>query len=174
MLQPFENSFKEIEIVSALQTSARQQAADFIAGGKVVGMYIHSVCALLGKGDDTSLFEEVIRVKGEKRRTQPLAIVKSYQGIVELLDTAKIPASLHPIFQNPAEFTARFGSICFFRLPLKRQTISQVPAHLLSYTPDSTPVMMLLDPTGNPLLGRVDPGSRSQRGEIFFWKLHEL
>lgn len=62
----------EMKVASIWDEQARQQAVTLIAEGKAIGLYSRTVCTLFGKGDDTSFVEEVIRIKGEKRKSRPL------------------------------------------------------------------------------------------------------
>jgi tRNA A37 threonylcarbamoyladenosine synthetase subunit TsaC/SUA5/YrdC len=137
-----------MEIASVWNISTMQRAAAYIAKGQAVGIFMGTVCVLFGKGDDNSFFNEVVRVKGEKRRTKPLGLIMTSDEVIKLIDPSKIPASLHSIFLNPTELTNRFGAICFLRLPVRKEVVRTMPAHHFSYEADGTPVIMILDPAG--------------------------
>ncbi len=141
-----------VEVESVWNEASQRRAANLIAQGETVGLFMGSVCTFWGKGDDLNFFNEVVRVKGEKRKTKQLSIITNSYEIVKLIDPTKIPAALQPIFLNPAEMAIRFGALCFLQLPVRQELAHTIAPHHLSYAEDGTPIMMGLDPYGNSAL----------------------
>ena len=129
--------------------AARQESARLMGAGQAIGSFMRGVCAILGDGGNPAYLDTVVRVKGERRRTQPLAALLEAAVLVPLLDPAKIPADLHAIFLDPAELSARLGSLCFIRLPVTEAAARHLPPPLVSRLADNTPIIQNWDPAGH-------------------------
>lgn len=90
-----------VEVASLRDKAALEKAAKLILADQSVALFMGSVYAMFGKGESSSFLEKVIEVKGEKRRTQPLAILTSFEELVSWLDLTKIPPALHPLLLDP-------------------------------------------------------------------------
>lgn len=138
-----------ITVASLWDPAAGQAAARLMSAGQAVGAFARGVCAILGDGANPAFVDAVVQAKGEKRRTQPLAGLLEATALVPLLDAAKIPADLHAIFLDPAELSARLGSLCFIRLPVTEAAARQLPPMMVSRLTDGTPIIQNWDPDGH-------------------------
>jgi hypothetical protein len=150
-----------IKVASQWDPAARQEAARLMSAGQAVGAFARGVCAILGDGANPAFVDAVVRAKGEKRRTQPLAGLLEAATLVPLLDPAQIPPDLHPIFLDPAEFAARLGSLCFIRLPVTEAAARQLPPLMVSRSAGGTPIVQNWDPNGHPALGALFAAARA-------------
>jgi MFS family permease/tRNA A37 threonylcarbamoyladenosine synthetase subunit TsaC/SUA5/YrdC len=123
-------------------------AADCIAAGQTIGFLNRTVCALIGASDTRAFADEVIRIKGEKRRTKPVAAFVSAEEIAGMVDPTKIPQALVPLLTQPDRLRETLQGLVLMRLPITKQAAAGVPPHLLSYRGDGTPVFMTADPGG--------------------------
>jgi tRNA A37 threonylcarbamoyladenosine synthetase subunit TsaC/SUA5/YrdC len=142
----------DLEIASLWDKAALEKAAGLILAEQTIALSMGSVCAMFGKGEGNSFLSKVVAVKGEKRRTQPLAILTNCVELVSWLDLTKIAPSLHPLFLNPAELAHRLGALCFLQLPVREEIAAILPPHLFSRNETDTPIVMALDPFGHPPL----------------------
>ncbi len=124
------------------------RAADLIASGRTIGFFNRSVCALLGSGDTRAFPDEVIRVKGEKRRTRPVGCIVPSRFMAESADATRVPAAISALVSDAAALRARLAGVSFLRLPFRAQASARIPEHLLSRRPDGTAVLMGCDPSG--------------------------
>jgi hypothetical protein len=150
-----------ITVASLWDPAARLEAARLMGAGHAIGAFARGVCAIMGDGANPAFVNAVVRAKGEKRRTQPLAGLLEAATLVPLLDAAQIPADLHPIFLDPAEFSARLGSLCFIRLPVTEAAARQLPPLMVSRSAGGTPIIQNWDPAGHPALGALFTAARA-------------
>ena len=123
-------------------------AADCIAAGRTIGFLNRTVCALFGSSDTRAFPDEVIRVKGEKRRTKPVAVFLSAEEIARAVDPAKMPQALVPLMTSPDALRQVLAGLVLLRLPLRPDAAAELPPYLLSRRADGTPVVMTADPGG--------------------------
>jgi hypothetical protein len=149
-----------ITVASLWDPAAGQEAARLMSAGQAVGAFARGVCAILGDGANPAFVDAVVRAKGEQRRAQPLAGLLEAAALVPLLDAAKIPADLHPIFLDPVELSARLGSLCFIRLPVTEAAARQLPPLMVSRLADGTPIIQNWDPNGHAPLRAILAAAR--------------
>ena len=144
-------------------------AADLIADGKTVGFFNRSVCALLGSGDTRAFPDDVIRIKGEKRRSRPVGCILPAATMVAKVDGVKIPAPLRMVFTSATLLQDCLAGLAFARVPLREDFAANIPEHLLSRRADGTAVLMGCDPDGyaplrNVMLASMARGVRIMAG----------
>ena len=143
---------KTTRVLSLNDSSARLEAVRIIKNGEAVGVFNRGVCAIWGNGRDKHFYEEVIRIKGEKRGEKPLATTIRTRDFLELIDKKKIPRFLHGILLNPENLALRIGSLCFIRAPIKAGAAKKLPSYLSSKIDESTYVMQNWDAYGHDSL----------------------
>lgn len=139
----------QCEVKSIWDAKARRKAAVLVKKGFPIGVYNRGVCAIWGDGRNKEFIKKVAEIKGEERNSRPLAATLSTQEIVSLMDTSKIPETLLPIFSKAEELTARLGSLCFIRFPIKESAIKGLPSSIISYSADGTAILQNWDPDGH-------------------------
>jgi hypothetical protein len=129
--------------------AARHLAAELIAEGKPVAAFFRGVCVIFGQGENPAFVKHVARIKGDRRENRPLSTMLPAEFFIELLDPEEISPALHSIFLDPAELTARLGSLCFVRAPISQAAAQELPQALVTYNENGVPLVQNIDPVGH-------------------------
>lgn len=129
--------------------SSLKKALFVLKKGEAIGVFNRGVCAIWGDGGNPKFYEEVIRIKGEKRGERPLATSLKTEEFQSLIDKNNIPAFLHNIFLDPKKLVLRTGSLCFIRAPIKKEIGEKLPPHLVSKSSNGVYEMQNWDPYGH-------------------------
>jgi tRNA A37 threonylcarbamoyladenosine synthetase subunit TsaC/SUA5/YrdC len=111
-------------------------AADLVSDGQPVGGFVRSVCAIFVDAENPDAIEAIYRIKGEGRVGRPLSSVLSTTEFVQMIDPDEVPEGLRDVVLDAAELEARFGSLGFIRVPIRREAAEALPPSVVSRTPD--------------------------------------
>lgn len=136
-------------IKSIHDPQAREEAADLVVQGKPVGIFNRGVCAIWGDGNNPKFYEQVTHIKGEGRQKKPLATTLLTKDFIPLIDESEIPPVLHSIFLNPDALVERTGSLCFLRVPIKKEIASKFPPYVVSKNEEGGYEMQNWDANGH-------------------------
>lgn len=139
----------DFSIKSIHDPIARSEAVELVVHGEPVGIYNRGVCAIWGDGNNNEFYEKVVKIKGENRQKKPLATTLRTSDFIQLIDQAEIPDFLHSIFQDPVSLVERTGSLCFLRVPVKKELASQFPPYIVSKNAEGLYEMQNWDANGH-------------------------
>jgi len=128
-----EQTFKSIRDIRACTSAARQ-----IDSGEVVGSYIRGVCGLWIDGASAKAVEHIDEIKGEKRAGRPFGTTLDGAEFARMIDPDQIAASTRGLFLDADQLRSRLGSLCFLRIPIRKQVGIDLPPRLVSQTEDGT------------------------------------
>ena len=128
-----EQTFKSIRDIRACTSAARQ-----IDSGEVVGSYIRGVCGLWIDGASAKAVEFIDEIKGEKRAGRPFGTTLDGAEFARMIDPDQIAASTRGLFLDADQLRSRLGSLCFLRIPIRKQVGIELPPRLVSQTEDGT------------------------------------
>lgn len=111
-------------------------AADLVSDGQPVGGFVRAVCAIFVDAGNPDAIEAIYRIKGEGRVGRPLSSVLPTAEFVRLIDPDEVPEELRDVVLDAAELEARFGSLGFIRVPIRREAVKALPPSVLSRAPD--------------------------------------
>lgn len=120
------------QVKSLHDPEARLEAARIVKSGEPVGIYNRGVCAIWGDGNNYKFYKKVTTIKGEKRAKRPLATTLRTSDFIRLIDDAKIPPSLHSVLLDAGSLAERIGSLCFLRMPIKKEFALKFPDYIVS------------------------------------------
>lgn len=115
---------------------ACHKAATLATEGIPTGTYIRGVCGLWADGQNSKGLDAIYRIKGAERSARPVGTTLMSSAFVELLDVGKIHRSIRGLFLDNRELVNRLGSICFLRVPIKKEVGESLPARLVSRADD--------------------------------------
>lgn len=121
---------------SIQQPYDRHHAVRLIRHGRPVGTFVRGVCVIWVDAGNRDAVETIQRIKGEKRRGQPMATTLELETIVKLMDAENIPPGLKGVLLNPRELEARLGTLCLLRFPVRREAAAHLPSAIVSRTDD--------------------------------------
>ncbi len=124
------------------------EAADIVKKGGVIGVDNRHVFAIWGDGENPDITRIFQKIKGENRGNAPLALSLPAAFFVKLIDSTKIPQNLHYIFLDAEKYAERLGSLCFVRVPLKKDFLGKIPKAAVSWS-DGVPYIQNWDPSGH-------------------------
>jgi hypothetical protein len=113
-------------------------AAEQVKRGEVVGSYIRGVCGLWVDGANAQAVDQIDQIKGEKRVGRPLGTTLDGPDFVRMIEPDQIAASARDLFLDLQQLRGRLGSLCFMRIPIRRQLAAKLPPRLVSQTDDET------------------------------------
>lgn len=147
---PTLSSDRQFSIKSIHDHAAREEAARIVEEGGAVGIYNRGVCAIWGDGNNPHFYEQVTNIKGEGRQKKPLATTLRTQDFIQLIDRSEIPPFLHSIFLDPVGLVERTGSLCFLRVPIKKEVVAKFPEYVISRNTQGQYEMQNWDANGHP------------------------
>jgi hypothetical protein len=106
--------------------------------GDVVGSYIRGVCGLWIDGGSTRAIERIDAIKGEKRANRPFGTTLDGAEFARMIDPDQIASSARDLFLEGDQLQARLGSLCFIRIPIRKQMGLELPPRLVSQSDDGT------------------------------------
>jgi tRNA A37 threonylcarbamoyladenosine synthetase subunit TsaC/SUA5/YrdC len=133
MEEAMEQLFQSIRDLRACTEAARQ-----VASGEVVGSYIRGVCGLWIDGGSSEAIDRIDEIKGEKRANRPFGTTLDGAEFSQLIDPEQIAPSARDLFLDGDRLRSRLGSLCFIRIPIRKQIGSKLPPRLISQTEDGT------------------------------------
>lgn len=139
-----------LSIKSIHDSKARQEAVQLVLEGNPVGIYNRGVCAIWGDGYNPKFYNTVTEIKGEGRKKKPLATTLRTDDFIKLIDEKEIPSVLHSIFLNAENLVERTGSLCFLRIPVKREVVDKFPDYVISKNDTGGYEMQNWDANGHP------------------------
>ena len=128
---------------------ARREAVELVKKGEPVGIYNRGVCAIWGDGNSSKFYEKVTQIKGEGRAKKPLATTLKTRDFVSLIDSDEVPEILHSVLLNAGRLAGRVGSLCFLRMPIKREIAEKFPDYIVSKNEDGKYEMQNWDAAGH-------------------------
>ena len=128
-----EQTFKSIRDIRACTNAARQ-----IESGEVVGSYIRGVCGLWIDGASAKAIDLIDEIKGEKRASRPFGTTLDGAEFARMIDPGQIAPSTRGLFLDAEQLRSRLGSLCFIRIPIRKQVGIELPPRLVSQTEDGT------------------------------------
>ncbi len=128
-----EKTFKSIRDLGACTNAARQ-----IESGEVVGSYIRGVCGLWIDGASAKAIDLIDEIKGEKRANRPFGTTLDGAEFARMIDPDQIAASTRGLFLDADQLRSRLGSLCFLRIPIRKQVGMELPPRLVSQTEEGT------------------------------------
>ena len=128
-----EQTFRSIRDLCACTNAARQ-----IESGEVVGSYIRGVCGLWIDGASAKAIDLIDEIKGEKRAGRPFGTTLDGAEFARMLDPDQIVPSARTLFLDADQLRSRLGSLCFIRIPIRKQVGVELPPRLVSQTEDGT------------------------------------
>lgn len=112
------------------------EAAELMRAGKPVGVYGRSVASIWVDPTKEEAVKAVYRIKGARRTGMPLGMVLQRDDLPRLVDPDLIAPELRALFLNGSDLAARLSTLVWIRFPLHVSAAAQLPACLLSTTPD--------------------------------------
>lgn len=143
-------SERPFSIKSIHDPVAREEAVQLVAEGVPVGIYNRGVCAIWGDGNNPLFYEQVTNIKGENRQKKPLATTLRTSDFIQLIDDSEIPEFLHSIILDPVSLVERTGSLCFLRVPIKKEVALSFPEYVISENDQGQYEMQNWDANGHP------------------------
>lgn len=128
-----EQAFQSIRDLHACIEAARQ-----VGNGEVVGSYIRGVCGLWIDGGSSEAIDRIDEIKGEKRANRPFGTTLDGAKFAQMIDPEQIALSAQSLFLDGDRLRSRLGSLCFIRIPIRKQMGSKLPSRLISQTEDGT------------------------------------
>jgi hypothetical protein len=128
-----EQTFKSIRDLRACTKAARQ-----IESGDVVGSYIRGVCGLWIDGASAKAINFIDEIKGERRANRPFGTTLDGAEFVRMIDPDQIAPSTRGLFLDADQLRSRLGSLCFLRIPIRKQVGIELPPRLVSQTEEGT------------------------------------
>ena len=113
-------------------------AARQIGDGEVVGSYIRGVCGLWIDGASAGAIDRIDEIKGEKRAGRPFGTTLDGPEFADMIDADQIAQSARSLFLDGDQLRSRLGSLCFIRIPIRKQVGTGLPPRLVSQTEDGT------------------------------------
>lgn len=132
-----------------------KKAISLLKKGEAIGVFNRGVCAVWGDGGNPKFYEEIIRIKGEKRGERPLATSMKSEEFLPLIDKTKIPNFLHRIILDPKEFVLRTGSLCFIRAPITKDVGEKLPSWIVSKDNNGNYEMQNWEPYGHDAINEL-------------------
>jgi tRNA A37 threonylcarbamoyladenosine synthetase subunit TsaC/SUA5/YrdC len=126
-----EQTFQSIRDIRACTNAARQ-----IESGEVVGSYIRGVCGLWIDGASSKAIDRIDEIKGEKRANRPFGTTLDGAEFASMIDPDQIAPSVRGLFLDADQLRSRLGSLCFIRIPIRKQAGIALPPRLVSQTED--------------------------------------
>jgi len=133
MERVMEQTFKSIRDPSACRNAARN-----IASGEVVGSYIRGVCGLWIDGPSAKAIDRIDEIKGEKRANRPFGTTLDAVEFAGMIDPDQIAVSARSLFLDADRLRSRIGSLCFIRIPIRKQVGTELSLRLVSQSEDET------------------------------------
>ncbi len=124
-------------------------AARQIASGEVVGTYIRGVCGLWIDGASARAVDRIDGIKGELREGRPFGTTLDGLEFTSMIDPDRIAPSTRSLYLDPDRLRSRLGSLCFIRIPVRRQAGEALPPRLVSRTEDGTYWLQNWMPSGS-------------------------
>lgn len=121
-------------------------AAESLSGGLPIGTYVRGVCAIWVDGDNESAIETAYKIK--KRGRRPFGVILSATSLGEMIDVDRISPETRSLFLNPKLLSARLGSLCFIRYPIRESIALSLPDAVLSRDGEGTPWLQSWLPEG--------------------------
>jgi len=113
-------------------------AAEQVWNGEVVGSYIRGVCGLWIDGASDNAIDLIDEIKGEKRAGRPFGTTLEGPEFSSMIDPDQIAAPTRSLFLDADQLQAQLGSLCFIRVPIRKQVGMELPPRLVSQTEDET------------------------------------
>lgn len=123
--------------------------AKLMKSGEAVAFYNRGVWALIGDGANQKFITKIAKIKGAARNNVPIATFSPANEISMHLDLDKIHPDLRRIFADHKKTSEWFGSICFLRLPIKKESAKIFPGNMVSWMDGDIPVIQNWDPIGH-------------------------
>ncbi len=142
----------DLSVLLAARPDDRARAAEFVAGGQIVGASFASVFGLVGDGMQASLGYDLAAIKGRPQLGRPLSVSLPATRLSELIDLAHVRPSLRSWAVDGAGLAWQLSSRSYLRVPVRASVASWIAPHLLSYV-DGVPYLQSLDPNGMPGIG---------------------
>jgi len=121
---------------SIREQQACTEAARQAGSGVVIGSYIRGVCGLWIDGASSNAIDLVDEIKGEKRAGRPFGTTLDGPEFASMIDPDQIASSTHSLFLDADQLRRRLGSLCFIRIPIRKQVGLALPPRLVSQTED--------------------------------------
>jgi hypothetical protein len=118
--------------------NACNKAADLLQRGQPVGTYIRGVCGLWVDGHREDGLDIIYRIKGEKRARRLVGTTLTSTVFIEKLDPDKISPSAWSLIMDDQKLSARLGSMCFIRAPIKSTEGELLADRIVSVSEDGT------------------------------------
>lgn len=115
---------------------SRAWAASLLKQGFPVGSFVRAVCALWVDAANEDAIESIYDIKGERRVGRPISTVFSASEFVQMIDPQEVPADLRDVVLDAGELEARFGSLGFLRVPIRKEVAAGLPPSTVSRTLD--------------------------------------
>jgi hypothetical protein len=128
-----EQTVRSIRDVRACTSAAWQ-----IESGQVVGSYIRGVCGLWIDGASAKAIDLIDEIKGEKRAGRPFGTTLDGAEFTRMIDPDQIAPSARSLFLDADQLRSRLGSLCFIRIPIRKQVGIELPPRLVSQTEAGT------------------------------------
>lgn len=128
----------------------RQEAARMVKKGKVIGVFNRGVNALWLNAQDNKALDTLYKIKGNERKNRPVALTISLDQIANMVDFGKISDEVRKFLELSSDLKSILGSLCFIRLPIKKEYLSRIPEAALSFADNDTPRIQIWDPHGHP------------------------
>ena len=127
----------------------RQKAVNAIKSGQPIVMMFRGTFGIAGDGSNDTFVNSVVEIKGAGRHGAPLAALYSAEKLVTMIDTTQLPPS-HWI-TNADEIRSRLSTLCFVRVPIKKEAAETLPSSMVSYSADGLPILQNWFPHGLPV-----------------------
>jgi hypothetical protein len=137
-------------------------AADLVKEGQPVGGFVRAVCAIFLDAGNPEATEAIYRIKGEGRVGRPLSSVLPTAEFVRLIDPDEVPEGLRDVVLDAGELEARFGSLGFLRVPIRRDAVKALPPSVVSRTPDGKYLLQNYIPSADESVRMLVDAMREQ------------
>jgi hypothetical protein len=144
-----QRSIADTELAELGDLSGTRRGAQYVAAGQAIGTYLDGVDTIWINAANPTAVRMVEIMKGEARVGKPLSTTLESADLVPLLDEKHIPRSLHHIFLDPEELTARLGALAPVRLPVRGDVADQLPRVLTTRTADGAYWLQNWTPNGH-------------------------
>lgn len=145
----------------------RTKVVSLMRDGEVIGGENRSVFALFGDATNNRAFQTIVDLKGEARLHRPVALATPADQMLEMIDFNYVDPRLHKLFSNPDTFSARFGSLTFWRLPIKSDIAESLRSSGVTWVlsdqvigDTQVPYMQLWDPDGTGDMAKLIEDAR--------------
>ncbi|MEZ4518700.1 MAG: hypothetical protein R3C44_18420 [Chloroflexota bacterium] len=145
----------DTELVDFGNDEGIRRAAQLVANGHVIGIFIDGVDTMWIDGRQSQAAAKIQSIKGEARVGKPLSAIIETDALVPLIDLDLIPPSLRDIFGNAENLAARIGALAPLRLPVRAEAARELPSYMVSLSDDGTYWLQDFIPSGHPATSQL-------------------